>query len=98
MIQSLLVLEVVGLCFICSGVSATFMLTASKFGWLDMYQSYRRQWMPELCIFCLGFWLCFTQAAILFSLFNHNLFYIAIPLAGAPITKVLYAGSLNRPG
>ncbi len=102
MIKALLVLEVVSLCFVCSGISATILLAFSKWGILDLYSVYKDKiWtrLPaSLCIFCLGFWLCFAQAIILYFWFNSNIFYIAIPLAGGAITKVLYAGSLNRPG
>lgn len=96
MIHSLLVLEIVGLCFVCSAISATILLAFSKWGVLEWYQIHRGN-LPDVCLFCIGFWLCVVQAVILYFFFNANIFYIAIPIAGAAITKVLYAGSLNRP-
>lgn len=97
MTQSLLVIELLGLILICSGISATILLALSKWGAFEWYQIHRGR-LPDVCLFCIGFWLCLIQSILLYLFFNANIFYIAIPLAGAAITKVLYAGSFHRPG
>jgi hypothetical protein len=40
------------------GLLSCLMLCFIKWGWLDLYQVYRKEWMPEAgCYLCLGFWL-----------------------------------------
>jgi hypothetical protein len=77
-------IEVACLTFIVASISAALIICFQKWGWFEWLEIH---WKP-ICRFCLGFWLCVLMAAISFC-FNQNLFYIAIPFAGASICRKL---------
>lgn len=78
-----MIFEVGWLILMCAGCSATIILCLVKwriFEWLQIHYNW------TVCKFCLGFWLCATMALALYIFYSSNIFYIAIPFAGASIT------------
>lgn len=96
MIKELLAAEIFSLVVIIAAITSTIILTLNKWRFMEFWQIYKPKQLPEICVFCLGFWLSALQAFALFAWFNPNLFYIAIPLASASIAKLIYEGSINR--
>lgn len=64
-----------------------FIACANKWGWLDLYDMYRKKWMPERCEFCLGFWVCCILFAAYFKFSGERFEYIYLSsiLIGATV-------------
>jgi len=80
-----MIFEVGWLTFMVSAVSATIIISAMKWGWIEWFEI--RGY--NVCRFCVGFWLCVAQALALYFFYSSNIFYIAIPFAGASICRKL---------
>ncbi len=80
-----------------SSVSATILHCLDKWGTFEYYSTHIRKskrW-PEVCILCIGFWISVAQLSVL-SFFAPNIFYIAIALASASLTKAIYENGKFR--
>lgn len=69
-----------------SAISSTIILCLGKWRILELFEIHHQ----PICKFCLGFWLCLGQAIIIYFWINQNVFDLAIPFAGAAITRKLY--------
>lgn len=70
-------------------LSAGLIMTAIKFGIIDWYELNRKTWMPEFCVFCLGFWLSVGMIALLFiSGFPMEWIYFFTPFASAALSRI----------
>lgn len=97
--RELLILEIAGLSLICAAISATIISALNVSGVLEYWEVHAPRYLKRfryLCAFCLGFWLCGLQGALLYYFFSSNIFYIAIPFIGGSIAKIFYARGNNR--
>ncbi len=80
-----------------SGINATLLHCFGKWGLFEYYEIHRRKsWPPEICIFCLAFWLGVIQYGLLYVFYTSDIFYIAGALASASITKAIYENGKVR--
>lgn len=71
-------------------ISATVMITIKKLRLDELYQVHRFKFLPpEVCFFCLGFWLGVIQVGALY-VFIPDIFYIVVPFIAAPLAKIFY--------
>lgn len=76
---------------IIASISATILHCLGKWGLFKYYEEHRlKSWPPEICIFCLGFWISAIQYAALYFFYTSDIFYIAGALASASLTKAIY--------
>lgn len=79
-------IEIGWLTLLTSAISATIILCLGKWRILEWFEIHHQ----PICKFCLGFWLCTIQAWTIYIWIDPNIFNIAIPFAGAAITRKLY--------
>jgi hypothetical protein len=73
------------------GTTATVLITLDRMQILNNYEAHRAKWMPEMCVFCLGFWLSIPVEIIFANVlhFEWHQLLIAVPFAAAAFINKL---------
>ncbi len=69
-------------------LNSTILLSFMKWGWIDLYQMHRKEWMPDNCFLCFGFWLAWIEVIILFFVMP-SWGLLLVPFLATPITRKL---------
>lgn len=78
---------ILALTIITSLLTSSVMLIAHKYRVFDYYRAKRKLWMPELCFFCVCFWISLVNTILIHQYneaFNYFDLFIAA-LCSAPI-------------
>ena len=80
--------ELLSLTILIAATSATLLICAEKWGWLDYYDFNRKEWMMERCMFCWGFWLGLFLIMSFMGIYLPA-YYLLASLPAAAITRKL---------
>jgi hypothetical protein len=72
------------------GVTFTLLTCFEKWGWIDLYTTYRKRWMPEGdCWLCLSFWISWPVTGLYYLLQMFHMEWVLIPFAVCALINLL---------
>ena len=65
--------HIAGLSLIFACVISFITIIFMKWGIIDLYETYRKRWMPPWCEFCFAWWLSVLTSTLMFVLGHHQI-------------------------
>ena len=79
--------ELFSLTVIVAAFAATIHICLCKWGLCSLYDFYKLPWMPERCVFCWNFWLCFFTMYFTCMYGDYNPLYILLAFPAASLAN-----------